>query len=183
MKRRHGIVAAMLFAVILVAAIAMLLPGGRPKETAQPVGPLPVAPPPLRSPAPAVTLIPWSGSDLPQPDPPGATHVPKAAAPHGRTPLPGAGPARSEAGDELLRDIARRSGRPADPGIGSVISLWQAGHGRAELLQHAAEHIADPLQRVMVDGWIRDRFDPPRGPAALGAGGADVHVPAVQPIH
>lgn len=181
MKRRRGIVAAVLFLVILAAA--MSLPGGRTRETATPpVGPLPVVQAPPRSPAPAVTLRPWSGTDLPQREPAGSTHAPEAA-PHGQTPLPAAGPARDEVGDELLRDIARRSGRPADPGISSVISRWRAGHGRSELLQHAAEHIADPLQRVMVDGWIRDRFDPPRGPAALGAGGAGVHVPAVQPIH
>lgn len=182
MMRRRSLLVAALSVAVLVAAVALLGTDGRSAAVpSQPVRSLPVEPAP-RAPAPAVTLVPWSGPDLPERDPPAPGPVPGAAAPPGPTALPAGDPARDDTGDGLLRDIARRSGRPADPDVGSVVALWRAGRSKEDLLQ-AARRIADPLSRVMVDGWIRDRFDPPRGPAALGAGGASVHIPAVQPVH
>ncbi len=79
-------------------------------------------------------------------------------------------------------DIIRRSGRPAETGVEAVIGMWQAGRGKGELLAEASRRIEDPLQRLIVDGWIRDRYDPPRGPTTLGAGGAEVHVPAMEAV-
>jgi hypothetical protein len=182
MMIRRGIVASVLFALILAATIAVSVSHDRTvPEPSQPTPPLQVAAAP-RTPAPAVTLRPWSGSDVSERGPATSPPVP-VAAPRGQPPRPAVDPAGDDPGEELTRDITRRSGRPADAGVGSLINLWRAGRSKQELLEHAAQHVVDPLQRVMVDGWIRDRFDPPRGPAALGAGGASVHVPAVQAVH